>query len=143
VNETLRIQVGQLARRSVLRTLRQPAQIVPALVFPLFLLAVNSGGLQDATNLPGGFRRHRALFDRTTFQRARPLFTALKEIARIHDATPSQVALAWLLANPVVTSPIIGATSLEQLDEDLGALDVDLTEKERIVLNEMTAWEER
>lgn len=49
----LRTQVGQLARRSVLRTLRQPAQIVPALVFPLFLLAVNSGGLKDATSLPG------------------------------------------------------------------------------------------
>jgi len=50
---SLRVQVGQLARRSVLRTMRQPAQIVPALVFPLFLLAVNSGGLKDATNLPG------------------------------------------------------------------------------------------
>jgi ABC-2 type transport system permease protein len=49
----LRTQVGQLARRSVLRTLRQPAQIVPALVFPLFLLAVNSNGLAQATNLPG------------------------------------------------------------------------------------------
>lgn len=49
----MRTQVGQLARRSILRTLRQPAQIVPALVFPLFLLAVNSGGLQSATNLPG------------------------------------------------------------------------------------------
>jgi ABC-2 type transport system permease protein len=53
VHESLRNQVGQLARRSVLRTLRQPAQIVPALIFPLFLLAVNSGGLKDATNLPG------------------------------------------------------------------------------------------
>ena len=49
----LKTQVGQLARRSALRTLRQPAQIVPALVFPLFLLAVNSGGLKEATNLPG------------------------------------------------------------------------------------------
>lgn len=49
----LRTQVSQLARRSVLRTLRQPAQIVPALVFPLFLLAVNASGLQDATDLPG------------------------------------------------------------------------------------------
>lgn len=49
----LRTQVGQLARRSVIRTLRQPAQIVPALIFPMFLLAVNSGGLKDATNLPG------------------------------------------------------------------------------------------
>ena len=53
MNAALLNQVGQLARRSVLRTLRQPAQIVPALVFPLFLLAVNSGGLKDATNLPG------------------------------------------------------------------------------------------
>jgi ABC-2 type transport system permease protein len=53
VSAGLSTQVGQLARRSVLRTLRQPAQIVPALIFPLFLLAVNSGGLKDATNLPG------------------------------------------------------------------------------------------
>lgn len=53
MSSSLRTQVGQLARRSVLRTLRQPAQIVPALIFPLFLLAVNSGGLKDATNLPG------------------------------------------------------------------------------------------
>lgn len=52
MNEGLRNQVGQLARRSVVRTMRQPAQIVPALIFPMFLLAVNSGGLKDATNLP-------------------------------------------------------------------------------------------
>ena len=36
-----------------MRTLRQPAQIVPALIFPLFLLAVNTGGLTEATRLPG------------------------------------------------------------------------------------------
>jgi ABC-2 type transport system permease protein len=42
-----------LAMRSTLRTLRQPAQIVSALIFPLFLLAVNSGGLKSATNIPG------------------------------------------------------------------------------------------
>jgi ABC-2 type transport system permease protein len=49
----LRSQMGQLAHRSVLRTLRQPAQIIPSLIFPMFLLAVNAGGLKDATNLPG------------------------------------------------------------------------------------------
>jgi ABC-2 type transport system permease protein len=48
-----RIQVGELARRSVLRTLRQPAQVVPALIFPLFLLAVNASGLADVTKIPG------------------------------------------------------------------------------------------
>jgi ABC-2 type transport system permease protein len=53
VNRHLGLQVGTLARRSVLRTLRQPAMVVPALFFPLLLLAVNSGGLQNATRLPG------------------------------------------------------------------------------------------
>jgi ABC-2 type transport system permease protein len=53
MTSSLREQVGELARRSVLRTMRQPAQVVPALIFPLFLLAVNSGGLADATKLPG------------------------------------------------------------------------------------------
>ncbi len=52
-NATVRGQVGALARRSLLRTMRQPAQVVPALIFPMFLLAVNSSGLSDATNLPG------------------------------------------------------------------------------------------
>jgi ABC-2 type transport system permease protein len=42
-----------LARRSVVRTLRQPALVVPALVFPLILLSINSSGLESATHLPG------------------------------------------------------------------------------------------
>jgi ABC-2 type transport system permease protein len=46
-------QVGLIARRSVRRTLRQPALIVPTLIFPLFLLAVNSSGLSAATKIPG------------------------------------------------------------------------------------------
>jgi ABC-2 type transport system permease protein len=53
VNNAARAHIGVLALRSTLRTLRQPAQIVPALIFPLFLLAVNSGGLKSATNIPG------------------------------------------------------------------------------------------
>ncbi len=50
---TLLVQVGVLARRSVVRTLRQPAMVVPSLVFPLMLLSINSSGLESATNLPG------------------------------------------------------------------------------------------
>jgi ABC-2 type transport system permease protein len=42
-----------LARRSVVRTVRQPANVVFPLVFPLLLLAVNAGGLDSATRLPG------------------------------------------------------------------------------------------
>jgi ABC-2 type transport system permease protein len=46
-------QVFYLARRSVIRTLRQPANWITPLVFPLALMAVNSGGLDAATSLPG------------------------------------------------------------------------------------------
>jgi ABC-2 type transport system permease protein len=42
-----------LARRSVVRTLRQPAMVVPSLIFPLILLSINSSGLDSATRLPG------------------------------------------------------------------------------------------
>jgi ABC-2 type transport system permease protein len=43
----------EMARRSVLQTLRQPALIVPPIVFPLIMMAINTGGLDQATNLPG------------------------------------------------------------------------------------------
>lgn len=46
-------QVALIADRSVRRTLRQPALIVPTIVFPLFLLAVNASGLDAATKIPG------------------------------------------------------------------------------------------
>jgi ABC-2 type transport system permease protein len=46
-------QIAWIAGRSIRRTLRQPALIVPTIVFPLFLLAVNASGLDAATKLPG------------------------------------------------------------------------------------------
>ena len=46
-------QMATLSRRAVVRTARQPANIVFPLVFPMLLLAVNAGGLKAATNLPG------------------------------------------------------------------------------------------
>ena len=50
---TLLAQVGEMARRSITQTLRQPALLVPPILFPLCLLAVNVGGLDAATKLPG------------------------------------------------------------------------------------------
>jgi ABC-2 type transport system permease protein len=46
-------EVGFIAWRSARRTVRQPVLIVPSIVFPLVLLAVNSGGLGEATKIPG------------------------------------------------------------------------------------------
>ncbi|MGH3101480.1 MAG: ABC transporter permease [Thermoleophilia bacterium] len=49
----MRQQVYEMARRSILQTLRQPALIIPPIVFPLIMMAINTGGLHAATNLPG------------------------------------------------------------------------------------------
>jgi ABC-2 type transport system permease protein len=49
----VRTQVFEMARRSILQTLRQPALIIPPIVFPLIMMAINTGGLNAATNLPG------------------------------------------------------------------------------------------
>jgi ABC-2 type transport system permease protein len=46
-------QGGEMARRSVLQTLRQPAMVIPPILFPLTLMAINVGGLAAATKLPG------------------------------------------------------------------------------------------
>jgi aryl-alcohol dehydrogenase (NADP+) len=48
----------------------------------------------------------------------------------------AQVALAWVLQQPGVTAPIVGASKLEQLDEAIAALDLELDEAERASLEE-------
>jgi ABC-2 type transport system permease protein len=53
VTSATAIQVGVLARRSMLKTLRQPFQLFPIIFFPAILLAVNASGLKAATRLPG------------------------------------------------------------------------------------------
>jgi aryl-alcohol dehydrogenase-like predicted oxidoreductase len=66
----------------------------------------------------------------------------LKEISAAQDASVSQIALAWVLAQETVTAPIIGVNSPEQLEENLGALELKLTEKDLHSLNEVSDWVE-
>lgn len=70
------------------------------------------------------------------------LIETMDAIARAHNATISQVALAWMLADPVITSPIIGPNKLEQWRDNLGALNVTLTDSEIQTLNAATRWED-
>ena len=53
---------------------------------------------------------------------------ALREIAERHEATTSQIALAWLLARARTTLPIPGTLSLEHLRENVGALEIELSD---------------
>jgi aryl-alcohol dehydrogenase-like predicted oxidoreductase len=65
----------------------------------------------------------------------------LVEVAAAHGASPAQVALAWLLSRPAVTSLIIGARTDEQLRDNLGAAELALTHDEREALDKVSAPE--
>jgi aryl-alcohol dehydrogenase-like predicted oxidoreductase len=62
----------------------------------------------------------------------------LDEIARTHDATPAQIALAWLLHHSAVMLPIPGTSSVEHLEENLEALELELGEEEMEALEGAT-----
>jgi len=64
----------------------------------------------------------------------------LEEIASHLETTIAQTAVAWLLANPVVSSAIIGANNITQLRETLKGAEIQLTAAEKEELDEVTAW---
>jgi 1-deoxyxylulose-5-phosphate synthase len=55
---------------------------------------------------------------------------AVQKVAAKRGLPPARIALAWLLAKPAVTAPIIGATKLHHLDDAIAALDVELNQEE-------------
>jgi aryl-alcohol dehydrogenase-like predicted oxidoreductase len=67
------------------------------------------------------------------------LVDRLREIGKAHSASVAQVALAWLLSKPVVSSVIVGASKVHQLEDNLGALNVTLSGSELAELDALTA----
>ncbi|MHA1962047.1 MAG: aldo/keto reductase [Candidatus Thorarchaeota archaeon] len=66
----------------------------------------------------------------------------LREVASSVDATIPQTALAWVLSKDSITAPIVGMNSLEQLEENLAALELNLSEDDLKRLDEVSDWEE-
>jgi aryl-alcohol dehydrogenase-like predicted oxidoreductase len=65
----------------------------------------------------------------------------LIEIAQRHDSTPTRVALAWMLAQPFVTAPIIGANNTGQLADSMGAAALALSAEEIGEISNVAIWE--
>ncbi len=86
-------------------------------------------GRYDAANVPKGMRASAPAFLPENLKKATPLIETLREIARAHDASCSQVALAWVVRHPnVVVIP--GASSVAQAEENAAAADIELTDAE-------------
>jgi aryl-alcohol dehydrogenase-like predicted oxidoreductase len=68
-------------------------------------------------------------------ERSLEIAEVVKTVAAELDRTPAQIALAWVLLNESVTAPLVGARTLSQLEDNLGALDVELPEDARTRLD--------
>lgn len=91
-------------------------------------------GVQPASARLGGVQRYFS-------ERNWALLEIMEQIGRERGgATISQVALAWMLADPLISSPIIGPRSLEQLYDNLGAGGLELSAAEKAVLDQASEW---
>ncbi|WP_327096311.1 aldo/keto reductase [Nocardia vinacea] len=79
----------------------------------------------DAAGSPEGTRKNVAAANGSLTERGLVIADVVKDVAAQLGKTPSQVALAWTLQNPGVTAPIIGARTAAQLEDNLGALEVE------------------
>ncbi|MGA6924294.1 MAG: aldo/keto reductase, partial [Desulfosarcina sp.] len=93
-----------------------------------------TGKYRSAEDLAG--RSRADMVKKYLDDRGMRILEALDEVADQHDLTPATVALAWLVAQPVVTAPIASATSLTQLHELVKATTVNLDDSAMDLLNE-------
>jgi aryl-alcohol dehydrogenase-like predicted oxidoreductase len=62
------------------------------------------------------------------------VINAVQQVAEARDVTMAQVALAWVLRNPLVSAPIVGATELHHLEQAVDALNLHLSDEEATTL---------
>jgi len=89
-----------------------------------------SGKFSRENQAPEDSRR--ASFDFPIVDKARAwnVIDVLKPIAQAHGCSPARIALAWLLSKPVVTSVLVGAKRLSQLEDNVAAVDIVLSDDE-------------
>jgi aryl-alcohol dehydrogenase-like predicted oxidoreductase len=98
-----------------------------------------SGKFSRENQKPDGSRRSEFDFPLVDKERAWKILDVIAPIAKAHGCSAARISLAWLLAKPVVTSVIIGAKRLDQLQDNLAAVEIQLTEEEIKQLDEISA----
>ena len=98
-----------------------------------------SGKFGPGVQSPEDARRANFDFPPVDKEKAWPIVEAMREIGKAHGASVARVALAWTLARPFVTSIIIGIKTLDQLNDNLAATELKLSEGELKRLDEMSA----
>ena len=115
--------------------LRENIGVIPYFSLASGFLAGKYRSEADLANRPRG-----SFVKKYLNERGYKILSALDQVAKNHSATPTQVAIAWLLAQPSVTAPIASATNLKQLNELLGAVDIKLDPESLEKLNRASAY---
>ena len=98
-----------------------------------------SGKYSRTNQKPADSRRTEFDFPIVDKERTWKILDVMAPIAKAHECSPARVSLAWLLAKPVVTSVIIGAKRRDQLQDNLAAVELTLTQDELRRLDEVSA----
>jgi aryl-alcohol dehydrogenase-like predicted oxidoreductase len=98
-----------------------------------------SGKYSRMNQKPSDSRRTNYDFPIVDKERAWKILDVMAPIAKAHGCSPARLSIAWLLAKPVVTSVIIGAKRLDQLQDNLAAAELILTQDELRQLDEVSA----
>jgi aryl-alcohol dehydrogenase-like predicted oxidoreductase len=78
-------------------------------------------------------------YDKRANDRTWTILDELRAVADANEATMGQVALAWVTAQPAVSSTILGVRTLEQLEDNLGATELELSTEQLAILDEVSA----
>jgi aryl-alcohol dehydrogenase-like predicted oxidoreductase len=98
-----------------------------------------SGKFSRDNQKPDGSRRSSFDFPIVDKERTWSILDVIAPIAKERNCSPARIALAWLLAKPVVTSVIVGAKRIDQLRDNLAAADIELTADELRQLDDVSA----
>lgn len=98
-----------------------------------------SGKYTRDNTAPEGSRRASFDFPPVDKDRAFRVIEAMQPIAKVHGVSVARVAIAWLAHKPFVTSVIIGARTVDQLNDNLAAVDLKLTDEQLAVLDKISA----
>lgn len=125
--ETIQPKFNLVDRDQVEGALAELAKAEGLGIIPYYGLAAGflSGKYRSEADLEGRARGRTILRDYWN-DKGRAVLAALDEAAEAVGALPAQVALAWIMRHPSITAPIASATSVEQLDELMGAARLDL-----------------
>ena len=143
--DSLQPHYNLLGRAEFERELRAVCETYGIGVIPYSPLAGGflTGKYRRDAELPADSARTSGVQREYFNERGWNVLAAAEKLAAEKSTNVSAIALAWMLADPVITSPIIGPRNLKQLNDNLAALAVTISPEEKAALDQATAWDEK